>query len=106
MCLCVLPSAVACCAMSLSQSELMSAGARLGMPATEEAALLSSVLHAHRCVFWQCIECRGEGFCFVWVWTLQGKWVGGGIGGALIDSWHALTVQRLEWCRYACRQQS
>lgn len=28
----------------------MSAGARLGMPATEEAALLSSVLHAHRWV--------------------------------------------------------
>lgn len=30
------------------QSDLMSAGARLGMPATEEAALLSSVLHAGR----------------------------------------------------------
>lgn len=30
------------------QSELMSAGARLGMPSTEEAALLSSVIHAHR----------------------------------------------------------
>lgn len=31
-----------------AQSDLMSAGARLGMPSTEEAALLSSVLHAHR----------------------------------------------------------
>lgn len=32
------------------QSELMSAGARLGLSTTEEAALLSSVLYAHRCV--------------------------------------------------------
>jgi hypothetical protein len=36
------------CVSLVSQSELMSAGARLGLPATEEAALLSGVLHAHR----------------------------------------------------------
>lgn len=41
----VLCRAVACIAV---QSDLMSAGARLGMPSTEEAALLSSVLHAYR----------------------------------------------------------
>lgn len=38
------------CFLLALQSDLMAAGARLGLPATEEAALLSGMLHADRYV--------------------------------------------------------